>query len=70
MPYQARHLSMLITHEPTCKKEVDGSIKIGVSKKINGSQWAAPTFIIPKINGTVIYISDFRFLNIQYLLRK
>ena len=44
------------------KKEVNRLIKIGVLKKINNSQWAAPTFIIPKINGTVRFISDFREL--------
>ena len=40
--------------------EVDRLIKIGV---FNNSQWAAPTFITPKINGTVRFISDFRELN-------
>ena len=28
-------------------------LKIGALKKDNNSQWVAPTFIIPKINGTV-----------------
>ena len=44
-------------------KEVNILIEIGVLKKINISQWAAPTFIIPKINGTIRLISDFRELN-------
>ena len=50
-------------HKLTLKKEVDRLIKIGVLKKINNSQWAAPTFIIPKKNNTVRFISDFRELN-------
>ena len=50
-------------HKSILKKEVDRLIKIGVLKKINISQWAAPTFIIPKINDTVRFISDFRQLN-------
>ena len=50
-------------HEPTLKKEVDRLIKIGVLKKTNNFQWAVPIFIIPKINGTVRFISDFRELN-------
>ena len=50
-------------HEPTLKKEVDVLIKIGVLKNINNTHQAAPTFIIPKINGTVRCISDFRELN-------
>ena len=49
--------------EPTLKKEVDRLIKIGVLKKINNSQSPAPAFIIPKMNGTVRLISDFRELN-------
>ena len=32
-------------------------------EEINNSQWAAPTFIIAKNNGTVGFISDFRELN-------
>ena len=36
---------------------------IGEFTKIHNSQWAALTFIIPKINGTVRFISEFRELN-------
>ena len=43
--------------------EVDRLCQIGVLKKVNRSQWAAPTFIIPKKDGTVRFISDFRELN-------
>ena len=50
-------------HKPTLKKEVDRLIKIGILRKINNSQWAAPTFILSKIIGTVRFISDFRELN-------
>ena len=49
-PYHAKSFPMLIIHKPTLKKKVDGLIKIGVLKKINYSQKAAPTLIIPKIN--------------------
>ena len=51
-------------HKPTLKIEIDRLIRIGVLKNINNSQWAAPTFIIPKKNGSVRLISDFRKLNI------
>ena len=40
-------------HEPTLKKEVNRLIILGDFKKISNSQWAAPTFIIPKKNQTV-----------------
>ena len=62
-PYHTKPFPFPKTHEPTLKEEVNRLIKIGLLKKINNSQWAAPTFIIPKINGTLRYISDFRELN-------
>ena len=36
---------------------------MGVLRKINNSEWGAPTFIQPKKNGTVRFLSDFRELN-------
>ena len=56
-------LFLFQNYKPTLKKEVNRLIKIGVLKKINNSQSAAPTFIIPKINGTVRFISYLRELN-------
>ena len=49
-------------HKLTLKKEVNRLIKIGVLRKINHSQWETPTFMIPKMNDTVRFISDFRQL--------
>ena len=62
-PYHAKPFPIPKVHEPTLKKEVERLVKIGVLKRINNSEWAAPTFIIPKKNGTVRFISDFRELN-------
>ena len=62
-PYHAKPFPIPKVHEPTLKKEVERLVKIGVLRKINNSEWAAPTFIIPKKNGTVRFISDFRELN-------
>ena len=56
-------------HERTLKKEIDRLVKLGVLRKCSDSTWAAPTFIIPKKNGTVRFISDFRYLN-KCLVRK
>ena len=50
-------------HEKTLQMEVEHLCKIGVLKKVNRSEWAAPTFIIPKKDGTVRFINDFRELN-------
>ena len=62
-PYHAKPFPIPRIHEETLKKEVERLVKIGVLKRINNSEWAAPTFIIPKKNGTVRFISDFRELN-------
>jgi hypothetical protein len=43
--------------------EVEHLCQLGVLKKVNQSQWAAPTFMIPKKDGTVRFISNFRELN-------
>jgi hypothetical protein len=43
--------------------EVDQLVEIGgVLKKVNRCEWAAPSFIIPKKDGPVWFINDFREL--------
>ena len=56
-------------HETTLRNELARLCKIGVLKKCSDSTWASPTFIIPKKNGTVRFISDFRYVN-KCLIRK
>jgi len=53
----------------TLKAKVERLVKMGVLKKVNRSEWAAPTFIIPKKDGSARFISDFRELN-ERTLRK
>ncbi len=62
-PYHARAFPIPKVHLDTLKVEVARLCKLGVLKKVNRSEWAAPTFIIPKKDGTVRFISDFRELN-------
>jgi hypothetical protein len=50
-------------HKATLMKEINRLVLIGVLKKQSSSQWASPTFIIPKKDMTVQTISDFRKLN-------
>ena len=45
------------------KKEVNRLIKIGLLARFTESEWGTPSFVIPKKDGTVRFISDFRGLN-------
>ena len=50
-------------YEETLETEINRLVNIGVLKRKNNSEWAAPTLIIPKKNGTICFVSDFRELN-------
>lgn len=53
-------------HVETLRKEVDRLVEIGVLAPISGETsgpWCAPSFIIPKKDGSVRLITDFRQLN-------
>ena len=67
-PYHTKPFPILKTQK-TLKSEINGQINIGVLKLKNKSKRAAPTFIIPKNNGTVHFISDFRDFN-EWIKRK
>ena len=62
-PYHARPYPIPKFHADTLRMEVDRLVQIGVLRKVNRSEWAAPSFIIPKKDGTVRFINDFRELN-------
>ena len=62
-PFHSKPYPIPKAHEQTLKKEIQRLVNIGVLKKVNRSEWAAPTFIIPKKNQTVRVITDFRELN-------
>jgi hypothetical protein len=50
-------------HSETIKKEVKRLVELGVLKKQPTSEWASPSFIQPKKNGTVRFLTDFRKVN-------
>ena len=66
-PYHGRAFPIPHIHLETLKKEVARLVKLGVLVKQPFSQSGAPTFIIPKKNGQVRVISDFREMNKQII---
>jgi hypothetical protein len=63
MPYFARPFSAPHLHERTLKIEIDRTVKLGVLKWTKANEWAVPTFMTPKKDGRVHFISDFCKLN-------
>jgi hypothetical protein len=47
-------------HEQVFKEELDRLCEIGVQSRCGASQWLSPLIIIPKKDGRVHWISDFR----------
>jgi hypothetical protein len=62
-PHHAQPFPVPKIHELTLKSELDHFCELNVLKQVNRSQWGAPTFIIPKKDDTVRFISDFHKLN-------
>ena len=62
-PYHAKPFPIPKAYEQQLKLEVERLCEIGVLKRVNHSEWGAPTFVIPKKDGTIRFISDFRELN-------
>jgi hypothetical protein len=62
-PYHGRPCPIPHKHKAVLMKEIKRLCDIGVLEWQPSSQWALPTFIIPKQDSTVQTISDFRKLN-------
>ena len=58
-PYHGKHFPVPRIHELTFKQELNQLEDLRVINKVNRSQWGAPTFLIPKKDSTVRFISDF-----------
>ncbi len=61
--YHGRPYPIPHKHKAILMKEIKWLCNIGVLEWQPSSQWASPTFIIPKKDCTVCTISDFRELN-------
>jgi hypothetical protein len=68
-PYYGKPFSIPKAYEQVTKNEIKRLESLEILKPIASSEWAAPTFIIPKKDNTVRVITDFRGLN-KCLVRK
>ena len=66
-PYHGKPFHVPRIQELTFKQELDRLEYLKVIKKVNCSQWGAPTFLIPNKDITVRFIYDFRELNKRIL---
>ena len=62
-PYHGRAYPVPHVHLETLRKEVNRLERIGVLIRQPDSEWASPTFIIPKKDGRVRVTSDLREVN-------
>jgi Reverse transcriptase (RNA-dependent DNA polymerase) len=62
-PFQLAPFSVSKIHETTLKREIQSLCDLGVLKPQVASEYLSPSFIIPKKNGTVRVVSDFRVLD-------
>jgi len=62
-PFYAKPFSIPKAYQQITKNEIARLESLGLLTKVTSSEWAAPTFIIPKKNNTVRVITDFRGLN-------
>ena len=68
-PTSSRSYSVPRINKQTFKNELDRLIKIGVLEQVQESEWGTPVFIIPKKEGTVRFLTDYRRVNGQ-IIRK
>ena len=63
IPVHTRAYPVPHIHLETYKRELDHLCSIGVLTPQGASEWASPSFIIPKKDGRVRWLSDLRALN-------
>jgi len=62
-PHQSKAYTIPKNHDEVFKAELDRLVKIGVLEPTGRQEWISGTFVIPKKDGRVRWISDFRALN-------
>ena len=69
LPYRGRAHLIPKIHQDIFQKEVDRLEQLGVLKWDKAYEWGSPTFIIPKKQGIVRFLTDFREVN-ERLIQK
>ena len=62
-PYHGRAFPVPKIHKEVLIREIERLCKLWVLERQPESEWASPSFIVPKKNGTVCFLSDFREVN-------
>jgi hypothetical protein len=62
-PFFSKAYSIPKAYLEVTKGEIERLESIGLLSQVQSAEWAAPTFVIPKKNGSVRLITDFRMLN-------
>jgi hypothetical protein len=62
-PYHGRAFPVSKVHKETIIKEVERLCELGVLERQSASEWALPSFIIPKKDKTIRFLSDFLEVN-------
>jgi hypothetical protein len=68
-PYHGRAFPVPKINKDTIIKEVERLCKLGALKRQQAFEWVSPSFIIPKKNNTVCFLSKFQEVN-NRLVRK
>ena len=68
-PHVARPYHTPHAYRKLVKKEIDRLVEIGLLTKVEASEWASPSFAIPKKDDRIRFVTDFRILNSMLVRR-
>ncbi len=68
-PYHSQAFPVPKLHKETLVKEVERLVKLGVLEQQPALEWASPSFVIPKKNKTINFLSSFWEVN-KRIIRK